>query len=94
MELKILRRFFPDMITQLHDLWCDTGRAFVECQGCLPQEALDMIFPWRVVGIPKSEVEFRPFSVGSLLVRIWLAALSAGMPQPPDNQYADRIATS
>ena len=61
----------------------------------ITNELLAAVFPWRVVGIPKKdENESRPIGVVSCLVRCWLSALAAALPEVADNQWACRKETS
>ena len=50
-ETSMLLEWCPDLVAQLLALWVATIQA--ECEGKLCDEACDLIFGWRIVGIPR-----------------------------------------
>eukprot|EP00959_Pyramimonas_sp_CCMP1952_P395633 8289633-Pyramimonas_sp.AAC.1 len=64
-ELRALARLFPTITRELVELWLDTSRRAVLLRGRLPQHILDLVFGWRIAGIPKGESDTRPIAVAS-----------------------------
>ena len=52
-ELRVLLKIAPDLITELHQLWCDTSKNAASSQPQLSKELLSLLFSWRTVGIRK-----------------------------------------
>ena len=72
-ELRLLCRFAPFLIQELHHLWCETA-AYLE-RAITDPVLQKMLMHWRVVGVPKKDpLQNRPISVASVLFRTWLTA--------------------
>ena len=94
-ELKLLVKVAPFLMQELYDLWVATTKMAVAHGGDVPLELLELVFPWRVVGIPKKdENESRPIGVASCIVRSWLTALAEALPDVDAEQWACRKKTS
>ncbi|CAK0795674.1 unnamed protein product, partial [Prorocentrum cordatum] len=93
-ELRALAHWFPAIVRELFDLWTVTSTAAVQAKGHLPPDLLSRAFPWKVAGVPEGKSDARPISVGSVLLRVWLRSPSQAVPEPPDNQRANRSGTS
>ncbi|CAK0871571.1 unnamed protein product, partial [Prorocentrum cordatum] len=94
-EVKLLLQIAPPIITELYCLWCHTSIYAVQHAGRAPRDLALLVFPWRVVGIPKKdEHESRPIGVASVLLRSWLSALALALPEVAANQWACRRRTS
>lgn len=92
-ELHAMEKHLPFLATELFELWCHTTLAAGNSE--LPLQLSDMLWSWRVAGIPKrSPYESRPISVGSCLLRVWHKALLRRCPPPPSGQWCGRQNTS
>ena len=92
-ELKLLARMSDEIISELHELLCDTTRRWTI--GGANSQALEAIASWRVTGIPKKQPDqFRPISVASVILRALLTACEGALLAPEGRQYASRSGTS
>lgn len=93
--MKLCMKVAPFIIDEVFELWCATSRHAVENEGRASHELLALVFPWRVVGIPKKdENESRPIAVASCLLRAWLSCMAKALPEVALNQWACRKRTS
>ncbi|CAE7804221.1 GAPC1 [Symbiodinium sp. CCMP2592] len=93
-ELHAMEKHLPFLSSELFELWRHTTLA-ASGQHEFSDELSNMLWSWRVVGIPKStSYDSRPISVGSSLLRVWHKALLRRCPPPPRGQWCGRQHTS
>ena len=103
-ELKDIVRFMPFLADELYELWLATTKSAVTLLSHLRSndtdnhviiELIDYVWIWRTVGIcKKTDMDSRPISVGSVLVRSWHRSLHKLFPPPSASQWAGRHKTS
>jgi hypothetical protein len=87
-EVRALAQFAPWLLKEFFDFFSSLTRA---APGGTPAQAIEAIYAWRIVGIPKrNSEESRPIAVASLFVRIWHKLLLDQMPETPHHQWSER----
>ena len=77
----------PYLIDELYDLLIRTVK---ETEESMPEELLDLVAPWRVVGVPKREPsESRPIAIASVFLRAWHRSISDTLPAFCSRQWSE-----
>ena len=87
-ELAALLKHTPWLVTELHGLLVWTT---VAAEAGLPQSLREMLYSWRVAGIPnRATDESRPIAIASCIMRAWHRALLGMLPPAPPGQWCGR----
>ena len=93
-EVRSIARTMPTLVDELFQLLVETTRIADPTSADFIAR-LDVLFGWRVVGIPKTmSDENRGISVGNMFFRAWLSCVHDSGLQQPEDQWAGREHTT